>query len=287
MNLAHSMQKIQDWITQQWVILFGRSYHPTENPWLDSPFGEIDGIGEKFIQQLAEKESLIIENNLPNSGLLSSIKDLQLPEKDLNRLSKNILDFYENTVQYELTFEAKWNPIFIVPAFLVQRLFSQRIHQFNLPLNTQNKELLSSEIIQLISTKTQEIRHTIWLRKNQKTNRILYAGVYGTCTLPNQQTCIRAVFPLPKGNTTVILKPRIGVENELILESKGKRFSDAGFYFLVNDSKNNFWANYIASFQDRLIVRETNGKIVAQQTLYLWNMKVATFDYHIDKKTEK
>ena len=58
MNLAYRMQKFQDWFTQQWVIIWGRKFNPSENSWLIGPFGELDGIGETFIHQLAKKENL-------------------------------------------------------------------------------------------------------------------------------------------------------------------------------------------------------------------------------------
>lgn len=55
MVLAYPMQKIQDWFTQQWVILWGVKIAPEEFPWLIGPFGYLSGIGENFIIQLAEK----------------------------------------------------------------------------------------------------------------------------------------------------------------------------------------------------------------------------------------
>lgn len=55
MNLAFTMQKFQDWFTQQWVILWGRKINPNDYPWLIAPFGELNGIGEEFMYQLAKK----------------------------------------------------------------------------------------------------------------------------------------------------------------------------------------------------------------------------------------
>ena len=102
--------------------------------------------------------------------------------------------------------------------------------------------------------------------------------------LPSGITCIKAIFPLPKGSATVILKPSVGLNNELILDSSGKKFGDAGFYFLLNDAKGNFWSQYLKSFTDELIVNQENGNLKANQTLRLWNLKVARFEYNISKK---
>ena len=72
MYLAYSMQKFQDWFTQQWAILWGRKINSNEFSWLLGPFGELDGIGEGFIFQLAEREGLIVRRNCRNTGLLFS-----------------------------------------------------------------------------------------------------------------------------------------------------------------------------------------------------------------------
>lgn len=284
MNLAYTMQKFQDWFTQQWVILTGRIINPNKEDWLMGPFGELNGIGEGFIDQLAEKENLSIHRNLNNKGLLASIQQLNLSDDEIKNLSQKVIDFYEKTSNYELEFNVKWNAFFKLFAFLVNRLFSKRINQLNIPLQNNIQEKLSSEIIQLIDNITNEVKYTIWLRKIETTGQVIYSGIYGTCTLPSNQTCVKAVFPLPKGNATVIMKPIVGKNNELILDSSGKRFGDAGFYFLLNDSKNNYWAKFVSSFTDELIIRENGEKLIATQTLKLWNLKVAEFNFKINYK---
>lgn len=282
MNLACTMQKFQDWFTQQWVIFSGRKINPIDENWLFGPFGELNGIGEEFIRQLAEKENLSIQKNTPSKGLLTTFKQLDFSDEELGNLSQKVIDFYEKTSNYELAFKVKWNPFFKVFGFMVNRLFSKRINQLNIPLQNNNQEKLSSEIIQLTDKKTNEPKYTIWLRKIENTRQVIYSGIYGTCTLPSNETCIKAVFPLPKGNATVIMKPSVGKNKELILDSSGKKFGDAGFYFLLNDSKNNYWAKFVNSFTDKLIIREDEENLIATQTLKLWNLKVSEFNYKIN-----
>ncbi|WP_282628090.1 hypothetical protein [Empedobacter sedimenti] len=284
MNFAHSMQKFQDWFTQQWIIIFGKKINPKDESWLFGPFGEIDGIGEKFINELAVKENLTISRNKNSVGLLKSFNSLNLPESELNRLSKNVIDFYENTSDYKLYFKVRWNPFFKNFGFVVNRLFSQRINQLNIPTEQINEnEVLTSEIIQLIDKQSEEVKYTIWLRKIKSSSLVIYSGIYGTCILPSGTACIKAIFPLPKGNATVILQPKIGDNRELILQSIGKKFGDPGFYFLLNDAKNNYWSQFHSSFTDELIVGEENQKLHAKQTLKLWSLRVAIFEYVMDK----
>ena len=284
MSLAYTKQKFQDWFTQQWVILWGRKIIPSEYLWLIGPFGELNGIGETFIEQLAEKENLIINRNSSSEGLLSSISVLNLSENEIKKLSQKVIDFYEKTADYKLKFNVKWNPFFKFFGYVVNRLFSQRINQLNIPTqNIRESENLNSEIIKLISKDDNKVKYTIWLRKYQSTGKVIYSGIYTTCKLPSGMTCIKAIFPLPKGNATVILKPSIGKNQELILDSSGQKFGDAGFYFLLNDSKGNFWSQYIKSFKDKLIVNEENEYLKAKQILQLWSLKVASFEYVISK----
>lgn len=283
MNLAYTMQKFQDWFTQQWVILWGRKINPSDYPWLVGPFGELNGIGEDFIYQLAEKEELTIVRNTDSKGLLNSVSMLGLAENDVNRLSQNLIDFYEKTTDFKLGFTVKWNPFFKIFGYAVNRLFSRRINQLNIPTSSiKEHENLTSEIIEL-SHQTGEVKYRIWLRKFESSGKVIYSGIYSACQLPNGTTCIKAIFPLPKGNATVILKPAVGKTNELILDSSGKRFGDAGFYFLLNDAKGNYWSQYIKSFTDKLILSEEQGNLTAVQTLRLWNFTVANLKYRIEK----
>lgn len=285
MSLAYTMQKFQDWFTQQWVIICGRKINPSENTWLFGPFGEVSGIGEKFIHQLAQKEDLTIIRKSNSKGLLDSISSLYLSENEIKKLPKNVIDFYEKTSEYKLQLNVKWNPIFKIFGYVVNRLFSQRINQLNIPTNNiQSSENLTSEIIELVAKNTNEVKYTIWLRKFQSTGKVIYSGIYTTCLLPSGITCVKAIFPLPKGNATVILKPSVGEKNELILNSSGNKFGDAGFYFLLNDSKGNCWSKYIKSFTDKLIVSDENEKLKARQTLKLWRLKVARFEYEMKKQ---
>ena len=286
MGIAIKRQRIQDWITQQWVIVFGKKVDKTNDKWLLGPFGGTNGIGKKFIKQLAEKEHLVIDNQKTDKGLIETIGQLNLSTNEINALSQDVIDFYENTSNYDLRLKAKWNPLFKGFGILVRIIFSKRIEQLNIPIqNLGDPAGLTSEIIQLLDSKTNKVERTIWLRAFKSTGQVVYSGVYETCTIPSGRTCIKAIFPLPNGNATVILTPKIGKNGELILDSAGQKIGDSGFYFLLKDSKGQLWTKFIKSFEDKLIVRSINDKITATQTLTLWNLKVLKFEYEIKKTT--
>jgi len=285
MRFAYPMQKFQDWVTQQWVILRGRKIKPEDFPWLMGPFGNLDAIGEDFIHKFAEKENLIIQKDSKSNGIIPSMQKLNLSETDFSNLSKNVIGFYENTGNHNLNFSVKWNPFFKFFGILINKLFSNRINQLNIPTkNIDDSESLKSEIINLIDSKTDEIKYTFWFRSIESSGQVIYSGVYGICNLPSGKTCVKAVFPLPNGNATVLMIPSVGGNGELILDSSGKKFGDAGFYFLLKDSKGDYWSQFISSFRDRLIIDSKNDIISAEQTLTLWYLKVLTFKYIIELK---
>ncbi|MFY1047163.1 hypothetical protein [Chryseobacterium sp. GP-SGM7] len=286
MRFAYPLQKTQDWLTQQWVIFRGQKIKTDDFPWLIGPFGLLDSIGKEFIEKFARSENLIIDYHTSSQGLIPSMNALNLSETEFSRLSKSVISFYENTADYDLDFSVKWNSFFKVFGRLVNRLFSVRINQLNIPTeNISDSESLESQIITLTDPGTKEIKYTIWFRSIKSSGKVVYSGIYGVCTLPSGKTCVKAVFPLPNGNATVIMTPTVGQNGELILDSSGKNFGDAGFYFLLKDSKGEYWSQFIKSFRDKLIIGENDHGISAEQTLTLWNKMVLRFKYKITLKT--
>jgi len=286
MGIAYRKQNLLDWITQQWVILFGKKINNTDYKWLVGPFGGTNGIGIRFIRHLAEKEHLTIDNERKNKGLIQSIEQLNLSKEELNTLSSDVVEFYQSTANYELKLKVKWNPFFKIFGVLLNVIFSRRIEQLNVPIRSiASSEALTNDIIHLINPTTKEVNRIVWLRAFQTTGQVVYSGVYETCTIPSGKTCIKAIFPLPYGNATVILSPKVGQDGGLILESAGKQIGDSGFYFLLKDSNGQLWAKYIKSFEDKLVVSSENKKIRATQTLTLWNLRVLRFLYEIEKIT--
>ena len=285
MRLASPRQKFQDWFTQQWAIFWGKRIDPKKVPWLMGPFGRVGAIADDFVNNIAKDEGLVIERNATSHGLIPSMKELKLSEAESTRLSQKVIDFYERTGAYKLEFSVKWNPLFKLFGKLVTCLFSNRIKQLNIPTSNEAglKEIIS-EIITLSDPKSGDVKYTGWYRTFKSTGQVLYSGVYTTCTLPSGKTCIKAVFPLPNGNATVIMSPSVGENGELRLDSSGDKFGDPGFYFLLNDFKGDFWSQYISSFRDQLNVGFHEGNIIAEQTLTLWHWRVLRFSYEIQHK---
>ncbi|WP_400190367.1 hypothetical protein [Hymenobacter sp. B81] len=282
MSFASPRQKFQDWFTQQWAIFWGRRIEPLAVPWLTGPLGSVGVIADSFVDKLAEQEGLVVERNAAGRGLLPSIMELQLSEAEVARLSPAIIDFYEKTSRYRLTFLVQWNPWFKILGKLVNSLFSHRIGQLNIPSNrVEDSERINSELITLTDPGTGKVKYTVWYRTVKSTGQVLYSGVYSTCTLPSGQVCVKAVFPLPNGNATVLLSPSIGPDGGLRLASSGRQFGDPGFYFVLQDAHGTLWSQYLRSFRDQLDVRCHEGNLMADQTLTLWHWRILRFQYTI------
>lgn len=283
MRLAYRKQNFQDWFTQQWTILWSRRIDPVSTPWLMGPFGNMDAIADDFIEKLAIDENLIITRNVKSGGLLDDIGDLNLSREAVNRLSQEVIDFYENTASYKLDFKVRWNPFFKFFGMLLNQLFSNRIEQLNIPTrNETSLQAVNSEIITLSELVSKEVKYKVWFRTFQSTGKVLYSGIYTTCKIPNGDVCIKAIFPLPRGNATVIMKPIVEANGALRLESSGEKFGDPGFYFLLNDSKGKYWSQYVSSFRDSLVVWSQAGRLYAEQTLSFWHMRVLRFYYEMN-----
>jgi hypothetical protein len=281
MNIAYPFQKFQDWFTQQWVIWRGRKLDNGKDEWLLGPFGNVNGIGKMFINQLAEKENLVIDKQQSN-GLIPEVKKLIEDDRDFERLSNQVVDFYQQTSAYSLGLKVHWNPYFKIFGWLVNRMFSNRINQLNIPLkNNTGDEILESEIINLLDSLSGDIKYTFWLRSFRNSNTVIYTGIYGLCELPNGDKCVKAIFPLPNGSATVILKPSVTDTGGLILDASGKQFGDAGFYFLMKDTKGQYWSRYIPSFKDTLHIYSQDENLIANQIMKIWGVKILEFNYKI------
>lgn len=279
MRFQYPSQRLQDWLSQLWVMARGRKIDPAQTAWLIGPFGDVDVIADHYIQRLARDESLTIERFSPG-GLLESAQDLL--GSDAPRLDPRIRAFYEHTARHELEVWSQWSPLFRPFAALVQILYSRRLQQLNLPLDPLDTSRgITSEVVKL-RDRSGAVRYSIWLRHLKTTGRVIYSGIYMTTSIPDGRRCAKIVFPLPRGNATVIMAPSVDDDGGLDLVSRGERFGHPGFYFLLRDSRSRHWAQYIRSFRERITVYvDGDGSLRADHALSLWGLTALRLHYKI------
>jgi len=285
---AYPSQRLQDWLSQQWVVALGRRIEPSAMTWLAAPYGMVDTIGDAYIERLAASEGLAIERTASRSrgnggeAGLFSIDELGLDEASAGRLHPEIAAFYQGTTGFELEMWVLWSPWFWAGGNLLRRLYSRRLQQLNLPMNARETSRgLRSEIIRL-RTPAGEVRHTIWYRLLKSTGEALYSGLYGIVDLPSGARCLKIVFPLPRGNATEIFSIAVGPTGDFLLDTGGRRFGDPGFYFQLVDGGGHHHAQQIPSFRDRLRVYvDEDGILRADQVFTLWGRTVVELRYRM------
>ena len=287
---------LQDKITQAWVKITGKKINPNDFPWLIGPVGNTDKIKDSFIYDLARKEELEIHKNLPNSGLLSRMDEIGITERDSILINKKVADFYENTSSYDFEVWSEWKGIFKPFGKLLSILFSKRLQQLNLPLNSiDTAKGVKSDIIELKSKSTNKTKWTIWYRVTKSNNDVIYSGVYTTCNHPNyQHPLLKVVFPLPNGNASVIMTKKNERDGSLLLSSNGKKFGENGFYFTLTNKKatpaggqGEYWARFVKSMHEWIRVYEDDENVLrADHNLNFYGFRFLNLHYKMTKKTE-
>lgn len=278
---------LQDWITQQWVKITGRRFDTQRDSWLVGPIGDTALIRDKFFRDLATEEGLVIREDEAGSGLLDSFESLALTPEESLRLHPLVRDFYEQTTHYQFDVWSAWCGVFRPFGWLLAVLFSRRLQQLNLPLRSlQAAHGMKSSIVKLVDEDTGEPRWTVWYRILKSTNRVLYSGVYTTCTIPaKDERCLKVVFPLPNGNATVVMRREVLPNGALKLSSDGKKFGDNGFYFTLTDHKGKHWARFVRSMHEWITVYVDDEKVLrADHHLSFFGLPFLKLHYKMRRK---
>ncbi|HEA31526.1 MAG TPA: hypothetical protein ENH91_16290 [Leeuwenhoekiella sp.] len=278
---------IQDKITQLWVKTTGRKINPAEYDWLIGPVGNTNLIKDTFIFELAKKENLAIEKDAVDSGLLEKIEQIGISGEEKVRINKKVVDFYENTSNYDFEIWSEWKGLFRPFGKLLSLIFSKRLQQLNLPLNSiDTAKGLKSEIIKLKTKDTKKAKWTIWYRIIKSTNDVIYSGIYTTCRNPKyEKPLLKVIFPLPNGAASVIMNKNVEKDGSLLLSSNGKKFGDNGFYFTLTDGKGNHWAKFVGAMHEWIRVYEDDENILrADHNLNFYGMRFLNLHYKMSKK---
>jgi hypothetical protein len=228
---ARIVGAIGAWFIYRLIALRGRTHAWRDVPWLAGPLGD-RVIGDAPYREVAANEGLTIEREAKDAGLVPDFQALRDDRCDPDRLAPLVREFYEHTTRFAMDV---WSRTYFptnLALYLLVTTISRQVNQLNFPLSPLEAALgMSSEIISLRKPDGR-VRYTGWFRTLGGPARVLYTGFYMTEHTPNHGPCVKVVFPMPHGNATVLLKPRIEPDGALVLDSQGKRFGDAGFYRL-------------------------------------------------------
>jgi hypothetical protein len=279
-------QRLPDWLGQKWGTAWSRRIDPASVPWLMGPFGEVDTIADHHIERLARDEGLEVEARGASAGLVGSIDDLISDRDARARLAPQIADFYERTGAFEFDIWAAWRPLFGLGGRLLHRVYSRRLQQLDLPQRSLDTAFgVTSDIIRLVDPETHETRHTVWHRALRRTGQIVYSGYYSVGCTADGSRCMKAVFPLPRGNATVLLRPEVTDRGGLDLHCEGRAFGDTGFYFVLRDRRDHHFAQHVRALRERIAMYiDDDGQLRADHTATFWGRRVFEMHYRIRER---
>jgi hypothetical protein len=174
----------------------------------------------------------VLEDKLheKHQGLVDDM-NIYEPYIDCDTLSPRIIDFYENTIDYQLFATIKWHPWFKVFATLYA-LVSRKTQQIHLPLHGRQVEM-TGDVIALQDGVDGRDKVRAWIRKIG--NDTAFIALYSQ-HIKAGRMYMNIALPLPFSTMTGILELH-QVEDDLQLTSKKSSCeSDAGIYlsFLSN-----------------------------------------------------
>lgn len=276
------MGRLLQWIINVWIATTGKRLRISDHPWIEGPIAKGSTVGDQFYQKYADDAGLRIGQE-QGAGLLQDFSDVLL-ESDVNRplLNERISGFYEHTADHKLDVWSQWSGPMSFFAQLLIRLLSTRIEQMNLPLSPlETSHGMSSQIITLSNAQGQR-SSACWLRKSVKSGKVVYAGFYSACYLPAiKSNCVKVVFPVPKGNVTVILKVQVQSDGSVKLLSHGKKIGEPGYYRTQVSGNGRLRVKYLPLKEEIHVFEDHEGVLRTDHKFWFLGSKFLELHYKI------
>ena len=213
--------------------LSGRKIRPSEEPWLCCYLGDAGRIGTGIYQRIADSEHLELRTPA-NAGLIPDFEMLRGPGFDPEVVHPRIRHFYEHAAAYHLEV---WSEVYLRGRFflwLLVEFLSTKMDQLNFPISSlEVAKGMTSEVVQLSDRASGQLRYTGWLRRLKSSGRVIYAGIYSVCRVPNEENpCVKVTFPC-QGSANVYLRPVAHLDGSFGLDSSGSAWGRSGFYRIV------------------------------------------------------
>lgn len=261
-------------------FLFGRRMDRSRVPWLDGPTGP-PRIGAGFHRSVAAEAGLAVRTG-SDLGLLPACSLLDGDAFDSGRLHTSVRDFYEHTSRYHLDVWSEWSPLFWPFGWALITFVSRRMEQLNFPMYPlETARGMTSEVEQLVDPSGRVV-FTSWLRRNLASGLVIYSGLYSTASPPGHGPCVKTVFPVVRGNATVLLRPEAQADGSLKLISAGRRFGDPGFYRVTEAGKGRLRVWYVRALTEVFhVYPDSDGSVRTEHFLRWWGLPVLHLHYHI------
>ncbi|WP_194841439.1 YndJ family protein [Sporosarcina obsidiansis] len=192
---------------------------------------------------------------------------------ELSTLSPQILDFYENTIEYRLRASVHWHHWFKPFAFLYS-VISRRMQQINLPMRNEEVEMTGS-IYTIHDGLDGRENVRAWERKVKE--ETIFTALYSQHHT-NERLYMNIALPLPFTTMTGILELRATGKNLQLTSKRTEPASDAGVYLSIG-SKELF---KLPLQEDFFIEDEGNGFLQATHRMWIFSIPFLRINYVID-----
>jgi hypothetical protein len=229
--LQRALGRLGAAVIRLWLRLFGRTVSRRSVPWLDGPVGPAGEIGDRPYELVPAREGLTIDRDGGLAGLVPDFAALEGPDFPIAAVDPEVRRFYEQTSRYQLDVWSESPFPGRLFLWLIVYTVSRYMNQLNFPVfGLELSRGMTSEVLPLRDA-AGRIVHTGWYRRTVESGRVVYTGFYTTVIPPGHPSaCVKVVFPLPRGNATVLLAPGVDAQGRFTLTSSGRRFGEAGFY---------------------------------------------------------
>jgi hypothetical protein len=264
----------------------GRRISPSDQ-WLWGPIGLAGPVGPGYYAALATRQGLVLEADDPDAGLLPDFAVLCGPTFDPARVDPRIRDFYEHTARYRLAVTARWSPLFLPLGWVLVSAISRRIGQLNFPLGSHEARAgMTSRLLRLREPASGRTAFMGWLRTQPATGHAVYVGLYGTAEPPGETgPCVRVVFPLPHGSSTVLLRPSAGDDGSLQLSSDGRGFGCAGYYRVHESREGVRRARYVLALKEHFgLYAAPDGRVHADHRVSFFRVPILALHYILERQ---
>jgi hypothetical protein len=266
------------------IRVFGRVTTFEADPWLRGPLGS-DRIGDRPYEEVARQEGLTLTRDVRQGGLLESMAALDGPGFESATVHPKVRDFYEQTGAYGMDVWARtWFPA-NVALWLLVKVLSRKVDQLNFPTDAlETSQGITSEIITLADPAGQ-VRYRGWFRRFARSLRVVYTGFYMVERVPLcNRPCVKVVFPMPRGNATVILAPSVDAEGRLELDSRGRGFGDVGFYRIQAGGDGRLRAWRVRSLVEHFVVYvDPDGSLRCDHRVGFLGLPVLQLHYRLNR----
>jgi len=210
---------------------------------------------------------------------------------ELRNVAEAVREFYEQTSEFELDAWSEWHGLFRPFGEALSLIFSSRLEQLNVPLSSLDSARgMTSHVQQMRALTGGPVVATAWVRELKATGKVIYAGSYSVCRIPGHETpCVKVAFPLPNGRAIVLMKTETFADGSLSLRSRGARFGDPGFYFVVQNGPGRAWARYVSSLKEEIrVYPEESGpgesaSARADHRFWFWGIEFLRLHYRMRK----